>query len=266
MLAYAAAVVLSVSGHPGYAGGTCVDVTVNGVTTADTICPPPDGLAVRTLTAGGYTIYYGATDARVTLTFAKRKVSAAPTDEGVYAVAVRGAPVLGAIRAGGDERDVDPFGLPARHATVLTVTDESHRRARLVAAAPRILVGQRRRRALCTGLRLPGAVSPGRINCATNPRKFVVRFSARCAERRQLVYGFAPRSVRSATAVLAGGGTRRLRVTRIPRRVGRPGVVMTGLITGAPARAVRGYGADGTELASASLSGGCSSKTRSKIR
>ena len=258
---------VKVQARAGYGGGTCVDVTVDGKLVQDTICPPPSDLAVRTLSSGAYTIYYGATHRRVILTFRRNRVIVTPTADGVYAVAVKGTPPLGAIKAGSAERDVDPFGLPGRRATVLTVTDESHRRARLVAAAPKILSGAGRKRALCTGLQLPGAASPGRTSCATNRRRFVVRFSSKCAEKRQLIYGFAPASIRSARALSTDGGTRPLKVTRIPRRVGRPGVVVTGLVTGAPARTVKGYASNGRELASVTLTGGCSaSKTRSKIR
>lgn len=259
-VATAAAPQVSVQARTGYGDGTCVDLTVDGKLTQDTICPPADDLAFRTLTVPGYTIYYGSTrrtTKKVTFTFGKRKVSATPTADHVYAVTVKGTPTLGAVAAGGKERDVDPFGLPAKRATVLTLTDESHRRARLVAAAPKILRGAKRKKALCIGLQLDAAVSPGRINCETNPRKFIVRFSSKCSENRQLLFGFAATSVRSADARLADGSTVPVKVTRIPRRVGRSGVVLSALVTGSQALAVRGYARDGTELASASLNGGC---------
>lgn len=254
----AAALTLSVAVHQTDSNppGTCVDVTIDGTTVADSLCPVPDALAVRTILAKGHTVYFGVSRAPLTLTFRRRTVRA---PAGPYAVAVRGTPALGTIRSGRRHRVVDVFGLPGRQATVLRLTDEAGRRVRLRAAAP---TG----RPLCTGLQLAPSSSPGRVLCRTGPTAFQLRFSADCRRDRQFVYGIAPSRIARATAVLAGGGTAPVTVTRVPRSVRRRGVVLTARLTGALATRVRGYDAAGTLLASASLDPGCSSKTRSKIR
>jgi hypothetical protein len=272
MLAVAAAIVVSATAHAGPAGGTCVDVTVGSTTIADTICPPRADLAVRTLSAGDYTnttVYFGAIKhraKRVRLTFARRTVTARVTKGRVYAAAVRGTPPLGAIAVGSRERDVDPFGLPpvGRRMTLLKLTDEQDRSVRLVAAAPRVLSGSKRKKALCTGLQLADAPSPSRAVCVVKPSRLDMRFSAECKKRHQLVFGIAPASIVKATAVLDDGSTGRLTVTKVPRRVKRPGVAITGRFSGALAKRVRVYGRSGAQLGAAALEGGCaSSNTRS---
>jgi hypothetical protein len=268
MLAIAAAIAVSAVAHPGPSGGTCVDVTVNGTTTADTVCPPRDDLGVRTLVSGEYTsatVYFGAlkhSASRVRLIFAKRTVSARVTKGRVYAVAVTGAPVLGAIAVGSRQRDIDPFGLPpvGRRATLMRLTDEQDRRVRLVAAAPRVLQGAKRRKALCTGLQIAGAPSPGRTICVVKANKLDVRFSAECKQRVQLVFGAGPASIKKATAQLSDGSSAPLKVTRVPARVKRSGVTLTGRYTGALAMRVKVYGASGDQIGSAALTGGCSGR------
>ncbi|MEA2126177.1 MAG: hypothetical protein QOI80_2959 [Solirubrobacteraceae bacterium] len=264
----AASVALAVSTHHGYSGGTCVDVQVNGKTVADAICPPRNDLAVRTFSAAGHTIYFGAIRhrvPRVELTFATRVVRTRVTADRAYAVAA--GRVLGAITVGRRSRDVDPFGLPpvGRRVRLQRLTDESGRRLRLVAAAPRVLSGKRRRKALCTGLKLATAPSPGRAVCAVNPLKLDVRFSAECNKRKQLVFGIGPAVIRKAVATLSDGSKAPVRVTRIPRAVKRPGVALTARFSGAMATKVRTYDAAGSEAATAVLAGGCAN-TRSKIR
>ncbi len=259
IVAFAAAVALTVSAHPGY-GGTCVDVSVNGTVTQDTLCPPRSDLSVRSFRSAGRTIYFGALRhraRRVVLTFPRRKVRAGVTGERAYAAA--GGPVLGAIRVGARQRDVDPFGLPpvGRRVSLLTLTDELGRRPRLVAAAPRVLVGRKRKKALCTGLQLPGLPSPSRQSCVVDPRVLDVRFSAECRADQQLVFGVGPARVRRARADMSDGTTAPVTVTRIPRRVRRPGVALTAEFSGAMARRVTVYDASGSAIASARLLGGC---------
>ncbi|MEY2535990.1 MAG: hypothetical protein QOF29_3900 [bacterium] len=259
MIATIAAVAIAVSAHPGY-GGTCVDVTVDGRDVPDAVCPPRSDLAVRTLTAAGRTIYFGALRhraPRVVLTFPHRRVRARVTAERAYAVA--GGPVLGAIRVGGRVRDVDPFGLPpvGRRVRIRTVADEVGRHPTVVAAAPRVLTRGHRRKALCTGLQLPTAPSPGRQICAVDPLKLDVRFSAECRSEEQLVFGLGPEHIRSARATLSNGDTAPVAVARVPRRVRRPGVVLTATFTGAMARKVTTYDGSGAVVATARLLGGC---------
>ena len=259
MTALLAALAIAVSVHPGY-GGTCVDVTVDGVTTRDAVCPPRLDLVPRSFTAKGRTIWFGALQhkaRRVVLTFPHRTVRARVTRQRGWAAA--GDPVLGAIAVGGRARDVDPFGLPSvgRRVSLLTLTDEQDRHPRLVAASPRVLQGSRRRKALCTGLQLPGTPSPGRQICVVNPLVLDVRFSAECKARKQLVYGVGPSFIRSARATLSDGSTAPLTVTRIPGAVRRPGVALTASFTGALAKRVAVYDGSGARVAAASLSGGC---------
>jgi hypothetical protein len=259
VIATIAAVALAVSVHPGY-GGTCVDVTVGDRVVRDPVCPQRSDLGVRTFAAAGRTIYFGALrhrTERVELTFPRRTVRARVTGQRGYAAA--GGPVLGAIRVGRRVRDVDPFGLPpvGRRVRILRLTDEVGRHPALVAAAPRILAGGRRRKALCTGLELPTAPSPGRQICAVNPLKVDVRFSAECRSRQQVVFGVGPDHIRRARATMSDGSVRPVRVTRVPRSVRRPGVVFTAKFSGPMARKVVAYDSSGTAVATAVLLGGC---------
>lgn len=259
MHALLAVLAIAVSVHPGY-GGTCVDVTVNGATTQDAVCPPRLDLLPRSFVADGRTIWFGALQhnaKRVLLTFRRRTVRAPVTRQRGWAAAGDG--VLGAIQVGSSARDIDPFGLPSvgRRMRLGTLTDEQDRHPELVAAAPRILQGGTRRKALCTGLQLPGAPTPGRQICVVNPLVVDVRFSAECKARKQLVYGIGPSFVHSARATLSDGTTAPVTVTRVPRAVRRPGVVLTAAFAGALAKKVAVYDASGKVLAAASLSGGC---------
>jgi hypothetical protein len=260
VIAAAAALAIAVSVHPGY-GGTCVDVTVRGTKTVDNLCPPRSDLTVRSFASGGRTIYYGAITHRVNrvrLTFASRTVRARVTSQRAYAAA--GPAVLGAITVGSRARDVDYFGLPpvGRRVSLLRLTDEQHRSVRLLAAAPRILSGRKgRKKALCTGLKLATAPSPGRTICAVNPLRLDVRFSAECKSREQLVFGLGPGFVRSAVATLSDGSRAPVRVTHVPRSVKRPGVALTARFQGALARKVQAYNSAGDVVATAVLAGGC---------
>jgi hypothetical protein len=259
VIATLAAVALAVSVHPGY-GGTCVDVTVDQRAFPDAVCPQRSDLAVRKFPAAGRTIYYGAlrhSAPRVVLTFPHRTVRARVTSQRAYVAA--GGPVLGAIRAGSRVRDVDPFGLPpvGRRVNLLRLTDEVGRHPTMVAAAPRILVGRHRRKALCTGLKLPAVPSPGRQICAVNPLKLDVRFSAECRSEQQVVFGVGPAHIRSARATLSNHTTAAVRVTRVPRSVRRPGVVLTASFSGPMAEKVVAYDGSGTAVATALLLGGC---------
>jgi hypothetical protein len=261
VIAYLAAAAVAVATHPASGGGTCVDVTFQGVQTADTLCPPADDLDVRTLTQGGYTVYFGAVrraTKEVTLTFAHRTVRARVHSDHAYGVAVQGNAPLGAIEARGHARDVDPFGLPGSHVSLQTLVDESERDVRLVAAAPRILTrGTTRKKALCIGLQIADTPSPGRTDCVVKPRKLDVRFSSDCANDRQLVFGIGPDTVRTATATLSDGTHAAVDVQRAPARLHRPGVILARRFTGAQAVKVRAFGSDGKRLATAVLAGGC---------
>jgi hypothetical protein len=259
VIATIAAVALAVSAHPGY-GGTCVDVTVNGTVVKDTLCPPRSDLSVRSLAVAGRTIYFGALlhrVPRVVLTFPHRTVRAHVTGERAFAAA--GGPVLGAIRAGRRVRDVDPFGLPpvGRRVVLRHLTDEVGRRPALVAAAPRILAGRHRHKALCIGLQLRTLPSPSRQVCAVNPLKLDVRFSAECRSDQQFVFGVGPARIRRARATLSNGLTAPVRVTHVPRSVRRPGVVLTASFSGPMAEKVTTYDAAGDVVAAAELLGGC---------
>jgi hypothetical protein len=261
VIATLAAIAIAVNVHPGY-GGTCVDVTVAGRTVADTLCPPRADLAVRSFPAGGRTIYFGALRHRarsVRLIFPRVTLRTRVTRERGWAAA--GGPVLGAIRVGRRVRDIDPFGLPpvGRRVNLLTLTDEQGRRPTVVAAAPRVLSRGKRRKALCIGLRLPGATTPGRRICAVDPLKVDVRFSAECRSRQQVVFGVGPSHIRRARATLSNGTTAPVDVTRVPRRVRRPGVVFSADFSGPMATKVTTYDADGDAVASARLLGGCAS-------
>jgi hypothetical protein len=261
VIAYLAAAAVAVATHPAAGGGTCVDVTFQRVQTVDTLCPPRDDLDVRTLTQGGYTVYFGAVKRatkRVTLTFAHRTVHAHVHANHAYGVAVRGSAPLGAVAARNHARDVDPFGLPGPRKSLQTLVDESQRQVRLLAASPHVLThGTHRSRALCIGLQIAGAPSPGRTDCAVSPRKFDVRFSSDCANERQLVFGVGPATVTRAVATLSDGSHAAVDVRRVPARLHRPGVVLTRRFEGAQAVTVRGYAADGKRLTTAVLAGGC---------
>jgi hypothetical protein len=215
-------------------------------------------------------VYFGAIRhqaAKVVLTFSDQTVTAGVTRERAYAVAA--GRVLGAIKVGSRSRDVDPFGLPpvGRRVTLLHLVDESERQVRLVAAAPRILSGHGRKKALCTGLKLATAPSPGRTICAVNPLRLDVRFSAECKSRKQLVFGIGPPHIRRAVATLSDGSRASVKVTHVPGSVQRPGVALTARFVGAMATRVQAYDAAGTNVATAKLLGGCApSNTRSKIR
>ena len=266
-------------------GGVCLDLEVDGETRADAICPAPPttvagDLAPRVLSEADFTLFYGATTRRtrrVDLLVSSGKRLRARTIDPVahpgrtrfYAVAVRGAPVVASVvvrDAAGrarEARDLNPFALPAvgRRAAVLSLRDETRRRVTLIALAARILrptaaAPTRRKLALCTGLRLRGTSVAGRTLCVVKPNLFDVRFTANCTDRRELLYGIGPPSIRRAVAVLAGGKRVRVPLRRVPAGVKRPGIVLAGIVEGSLARRVIGYGADGTELVSARLSGG----------
>lgn len=261
---------VSATARDGYGGGVCVDVTVDGVTTPDILCPMRSDTQVRSFAAKGRTIYFGAPTlrtGRVDLVGRRRTVRARVSGT-VYATA--GPAKLGAIVArtasgrARAARDIDPFLLPGPQARLPRLRDESDRRVQPIVAAPRILVDtpNRRAKALCLGLKIAGATIVGRSFCVTERQRFDVRFTAECKERRQIVYGLGPASIASARGIPGGA----LKVRRAPRKLKHKGSIILGTFSGTLPRRIAGYSASGTELASATLAGGCSSNTRSKIR
>jgi hypothetical protein len=269
--------------------GLCLDASYAGLTAVDPVCSAPSAgaagdLAPKTLRTSGATVFYGAVSAgtrRVDLVLSNRTIVQAPTTDGrsyggvhagrlrFYAVAVKGSPALGGVAARDEDgearaaRDVNPLALPPlRHrATLARVRDEAGKRAAFVVTAARILAPTRaypgrRRPGLCAGLRA-GDVS-GRAVCVRGGNRLEMRFSGSCKTGRQIVYGVAPSRVRRATAVLADGGRRAMRVRSVPRRVGRRGSTLLLEIASGEAKAVLAYDAAGRRVATATLSGaGC---------
>jgi hypothetical protein len=263
---------LSVAAQPTAEGGVCLDVTRDGATTADALCPRPSALGLRTLRLADATVFFGATTAatrRVDLTLGRRTLrlptrAASGFAGRFYAIAVDGAPAVGAITARGRHgrvraaRDLDPLALPRLGARWVagTVADELERPSEVVVSATRLLVSKhgRRRPALCAGLRTEGVT--GRAVCARKATRLEFRFAASCDTGRELLYGLAPAFVRSASAVLEDGSRRAVDVHRVPRKVRRAGSVLVAQVPNGRVKTVLVYDRRGTRVGSAKLSGG----------
>jgi hypothetical protein len=264
--------------------GLCLDVSYAGVDTADAACPRPPrttagDLAPRVLVQGAETVYYGAVTAgtrQVRIGVSTGRTVVATTYAGkayagryagdvrFYAVAVAGAPAVGGVTTrdaaakGRAARDFDVLALPplGRSWVARSTTDELDRPSELLVLGARIASPARhrparRRSALCAGLRTAG--SPSRSVCVSSTSRLAVRYASNCDTARTLLYGVAPASVRSATAVLPGGTRTALEVLRVPAGVKRKGVALFGELTAVP-RQVLVTDAGGHRVASTTLS------------
>ena len=260
---------LTIAAQPTTGDGVCLDVTRTGATMTDTLCPEPSALGLRTLRGTDTTVFYGAVPAsvrRVDVTSRRRTIKLptvrAAGFDGVrfYARAVAGSPVVGAVTARTASgavkaaKDVNPFALPRLGArwTATTVTDERDRPAKVDVVATRIQhgSGSRRSAALCVRLGGRGAV------CSPKRRSIELRFAASCDTGREVVYGLAPAFVRTATALLEGGGRRAVTVKHVPRKVGRSGAVLATEVPNGHVERVLVNDAAGRRVGSATLSSG----------
>jgi hypothetical protein len=279
---------LTLAAQDGPGRGLCLDVGYAGTTTPDALCPAPsrsrsgDLAGPRVLAQGATTVLFGTVTAatrRVDLAFSSGRTVKAATYAGraytgraagdvrFYAVAVEGAPALGAVTLRGrggrtrGTRDLDALALPPLGGRWIprALPDELDRPSDVVVLGARIARPTRKRpgrrvAALCAGLRTAGV--PSRAVCVTRRTRIDLRFAANCDTGRSIVYGVAPALVRSATAVLASGARRPVAVLRTPAGVRRRGSVVIGEIPDGQPRRVELFDAKGTRVATSALSGG----------
>ena len=267
------------------AGGLCLDLAVGGTAFPDGGClRPPSGpsgdLQPHQVRAGGGLIVYGATSTRtraLRLLVSSGRARTVRTVEAAgyhgafagrvrfYVVALAGTPAIGgtvALDAAGDPlaaRDLNPMALPALtgRSTVARLRDEANRPAQLLALTTRTLAAQpdRRRRALCVGIKPSGAAAPlpGRSLCVTKASRVDIRFGSDCETGRTVIYGLVPGVVRRVDVFLSGGTARRARLATLPRRLRTTSRAVTlALSSGSPESAVA-YGAGGKRLATVGL-------------
>jgi hypothetical protein len=270
-------------------GGLCLDVVTDGMLHADAACLAPPSSAAgdvqpHVLRLDGYEVVYGATTTgttRVRLSFASRTVTTTTTRSSYagdyagrvrfYAVALAHAPAIGSVTALASDgtaraaRDLNQLALPANkgRASLASLTDEVGEPATLLALDTRILAPQparpdRRKRALCLGVRQQGdsAPLPGRSLCTVKRTRVDVRFSASCDTGRTVVYGIAPLLIHRAAAVFADGSQRNLRLITVPKRLGHRSRAVLLTVSGASPSSVLGYDARGRVIATVRLSGG----------
>lgn len=263
------------------AGLICLDLTVGSETFRDEACAEPPAivadelnpLAVRT---GGLTVFYGMVrpgTQRVDLTAGAetRRVRTVQPDgyeARFYATAyVDERTVLGAITLRDGDGDATAAAdleraalkLAGRPQRLASIRGFDRERTGLFAIAPRVLANPdrsptRRRTALCAAI---GSEAGSLVaqECAVGRRQVRVAYARDCRNPRVIVFGAAPASVRTATAVYGAGRREPLDVVRARRRVGRRGTLLFGSAEGrARLRRVLLFGRGGVRIGVARVS------------
>lgn len=242
----------------------CRDLQVGSTKIVDAVCSRPastnaDELRPIVVRTDGLTVVYGTVRDRtrqVDLAVDGRTVeldAVAPRgyegryagDVRFYATAFTGEEaVLGSItlRDGRGSAvaaiDLERAALPlaGKRVRLATVEGFDRRRTPLYAIAPKVLVNpsrspERRRPALCAAIR--SEVGVAAAECALEPRRLQLGYVRGCKDAHIVFYGVGPADIARATAIYGAGRREPVRLLRVPRRVGRPGVVLYGSQDGA---------------------------------
>jgi hypothetical protein len=183
-----------------------------------------------------------------------------------WGLAVKGDIVIGSLTLRDETGapfaavDIDRAGLPraGKARRLDAIKDFEGGPNALFALAPKILVDEdrsptKRRPALCAAIKAnPGPLATNA--CAVRKKRLEVVYTRGCQEPHILSFGVGPTSIAAAVADYGAAGTSRMSVYRVPKSVGRPGVVLFDAKDGrAKLRRVIVFNADGDQTGVAKI-------------